>query len=80
MPELVQDLLIQDVIVTLVAIGAIWMVLRRMVAFIRPKAAGQSPCGACGATSAGACATRTEVPAPGTPMPLRLVRPDRPRS
>ncbi len=74
MPELVQD-----VIVTTVALGAISLIVRRMVGFVKPKAEGESPCGACGATSAGSCATRTEAPAPGTPMPLHLVRPDRPR-
>lgn len=79
MPELVLGVLVQDIIVTIIALGAIWMVFRRVFAFLRPKAAGEHPCGACGSTSAGSCATRTEAPAPGAVMPLRLVRPDRSR-
>lgn len=76
MPELVQD-----AIVTAVALGAVSLIFRRVVGFMKPKAAGESPCGSCGSSSAASCATRTPTPAPGAPMPLRLVRPDgRPRA
>jgi hypothetical protein len=69
--------LLQDGIVTLVAVGAGGVILRRVFGFMRP--ATKSACGSCAAGKS-SCATDAATPtttrAPGTPAthPMVLIR------
>lgn len=64
--------LLQDAVVTAVALGAASIILRRLVSFARPKA-GESPCGSCGSGRSG-CATATRPASDPQVRPLVLHR------
>ena len=64
------NLLVQDVIATLIAFGSVAIVVRRVVGVWRPKK-GESPCDACGSC---APAAREPEPAPQTLIPLSTLR------
>ena len=77
--------LLQDVVVTLVALTAVGILFRRLVGFARPAAAGAAPACANCPSAAGAChtpaaalvSTSTPVPSSGVERPLVFVRPSR---
>jgi len=76
--------LLQDVVVTLVALAAMGILFRRLIGFARPAADGAAPaCGNC-PSAAGTCHTPAPLSAstpeasPGGERPLVFVRPSRP--
>ena len=78
--------LLQDVVVTVVALAAVGILCRRLFGFARPAADGAAPaCANCPST-AGACHTpavsplsaSTPEPSQGVEHPLVFVRPPRP--
>jgi len=76
--------LLQDIVVTLVALAAAGILFRRLVGFARPAADGAAPaCGNC-PSAAGACHTpepssaSTLEASQGAERPLVFVRPSRP--
>ena len=75
--------LLQDVVVTLVALTAVGILFRRLIGFARPATDGAVPaCGNC-PSAAKAChtpalsATSTLGPSPDVERPLVFVRPAR---
>ena len=76
--------LLQDVVVTLVALAAVGILFRRLIGFARPGADGAAPACANCPSAAGAChapapsSASTPGPSPGVERPLVFVRPSRP--
>ena len=77
--------LLQDVVVTLVALAAVGILFRRLIGFARPGPDGAAPACANCPSAAGAChspasapmSTSTPVPSSGVERPLVFVRPSR---
>ena len=73
--------LLQDVVVTLVALAAVGILFRRLIGFARPGADGAAPACANCPSAAGAChapaitSASTPGPSPGIERPLVFVRP-----
>jgi hypothetical protein len=59
--------LVQDAIATLIALGALAVLVRRIVGFIRPAAAA-----GCASCPAHVCTGTAQQAPPATPVPIRL--------
>jgi hypothetical protein len=76
--------LLQDIVVTLVALTAVGILFRRLVGFARPAADGAAPACANCPSAAATCHTpapssaSTREPSQGVDRPLVFVRPFRP--
>lgn len=78
--------LLQDIVVTLVALAAMAILFRRLIGFGRPAPDGSAPACANCPSAAAACHTpaasprsaSTPDPSPGVERPLVFVRPSRP--
>lgn len=77
--------LLQDIVVTLVALAAMAIVFRRLIGFGRPAPDGSAPAcancpsaaGACHAPAASPRSASTPEPSQGVERPLVFVRPSR---
>jgi hypothetical protein len=65
--------LVQDGTVTLIAIAAAAVILRRVLALVPPPKSGHTACSSC-ASAQRACAAREQLGTPGEPVHVQLLR------